>query len=282
MHSVWGSEPKQKMVRGAKCYTNIDSTSKLRDNKTKQTAKRKSQKTTRYLLSGLNYKSNKKRSAEATQQIHKDFGDVFNGIGCFESTFSLQQKPDRKPYHALLRCMAYAFQKPFQEELERLQKQDIIAPLGVDETPEWCNSFVLVSKANGKVILYLDLAYLNQGLIRPIHRAPTLNGILLKLNNAKYLPLIDASSGYYNLKLDKKSSYLITFACQLGRYRYKCLPFGAQLQVICSKGKLMKYLMTCQIYLVSLMIFQLQGMKLMAEIMTKQYYRHVDMSAKIK
>ena len=37
------------------------------------------------------------------------------------------------------------------------------------------------------------------------------------------------SSGYHNLKLDKKSSYLTTFACQFGRYRYKRLPFGALL-----------------------------------------------------
>ena len=35
------------------------------------------------------------------------------------------------------------------------------------------------------------------------------------------------SSGYHNLNLYEKSSYLTTFACQFGRYRYKRLPFGA-------------------------------------------------------
>ena len=34
-------------------------------------------------------------------------------------------------------------------------------------------------------------------------------------------------SGHHNLKLDDRSSYLTTFACQFGRYRYKRLPFGA-------------------------------------------------------
>ena len=29
------------------------------------------------------------------------------------------------------------------------------------------------------------------------------------------------------MKLDKKSSYLTTFACPFGWYQYKCLPFGA-------------------------------------------------------
>ena len=63
--------------------------------------------------------------------------------------------------------------------------------------------------------------------IRPIHRGPTLNDILPKLTGVKYMSFIDASSGYHNLKLDKKLLYLTTFACQFGRYRYKCLPFRA-------------------------------------------------------
>ena len=33
-----------------------------------------------------------------------------------------------------------------------------IASLGIDETSEWCNCFVLVPKANGKVRLCLDPA----------------------------------------------------------------------------------------------------------------------------
>ena len=43
------------------------------------------------------------------------------------------------------------------------------------------------------------------------------------------MSIIDASLGYHNLKLDKKSLYLTTFACPFGRYRYKCLPFRAAL-----------------------------------------------------
>ena len=67
------------------------------------------------------------------QQIHKDFDDVFNGIGCFKGTFLLQLMPDSKPYQAPLRSIAYTLQKPFQDKLERLQ-QDIITSLEVDET----------------------------------------------------------------------------------------------------------------------------------------------------
>ena len=104
----------------------------------------------------------------------------------------------------------------------------IITPFGIDKTTEWCNSFVLVSRANGKVRLCLDPARLNQALIRPVHRGPTLNNILPKLNNVQYMSIIDASSGYH-LKLDKQWSYLTTFSCPFGRYQYKWLLFGAAL-----------------------------------------------------
>ena len=92
---------------------------------------------------------------------------------------------------------------------------------------EWCNSFTLVPKANGKVQLCLDPVQLNQVLIRLIHRGPTLNDIQRKLHNVQYMSIFDASSGYHNLKLDKQLSYLTMFACPFHRYRYKHLSFGA-------------------------------------------------------
>ena len=107
-----------------------------------------------------------------------------------------------------------------------MQKQQIIIPLDVDDTSEWCNSFALVPKANGKLWLYLDPARINKVLIRLVHRGPTLNDILPKMAGFMYLTLIDANTGYHNLKLDKQSSYFATFSCLFGRYTYIQLPFG--------------------------------------------------------
>ena len=86
---------------------------------------------------------------------------------------------------------------------------------------------MLAPKSNGKVILCLDPAGLNQALIRLVHRGLILNDVFLKLKIVKYFSLMGVSSGYHNLKLDKRSSYLTTFAYQFGRYKYERLPFGA-------------------------------------------------------
>ena len=85
-------------------------------------------------------------------------GEVFNGIGCFKGRFSLPLKLDSKPYQAPPRHIAYALQKLFKEELQQPQELDIIMLMGVDETAEGCNTFVLVPKANSKVQLCLDPA----------------------------------------------------------------------------------------------------------------------------
>ena len=171
------------------------------------------------------------------QKVCDTFGDVFNGIGCFEGTFSFQLKPNSKQYQVPPRHVGYVLQQPFKEELKCLQKMDIITHLGVDEMVEWCNSFLLVSRADGKVRLCLDLPWLNQALIRPIQRGLTLNDILPRLNNVKYMSIIDASLKYHNLQLDTQVSYLTTFTCLFGRHRYKHLPFGAAQWLICSNTK---------------------------------------------
>ena len=126
-----------------------------------QNGQNKSNESINYFYSSANTEADTRESDAMTQKIYNTFGNVFNGIGCFKSTFSLQLKPDSKPYQAPPRHIAYALQKLFSKELEQLQEMDIIAPLGVDEMAEWCNSFVLVPTANSKVWLCLDPAQLN-------------------------------------------------------------------------------------------------------------------------
>ena len=66
---------------------------------------------------------------------------------------------------------------------------------------------------------------------RPIHRGTAINSIFPKLINECYLTLIDVtlidvSSGYHNLKCDRKSSFGTKYASQFGWYRFTRLQFG--------------------------------------------------------
>ena len=48
--------------------------------------------------------------------------------------FRLQVREGSQPYQALPRRVVYALWEPLREELEQLQKQQIIVLLAVDET----------------------------------------------------------------------------------------------------------------------------------------------------
>ena len=50
--------------------------------------------------------------------------------------------------------------------------------------------------------------------------------MLPKLNGAKFFTILDARSGYWNIKLDEESSYHTTFNTPYGRHRFLRLPFG--------------------------------------------------------
>ena len=89
----------QETDRTMKCYTNTDCISKS-DNADKPTVNSKLSNTVDYFLQGPSCGSDKKASAEITQQLQRYFEDVFNAIGCFDDTFSLQLTPECKLYQA--------------------------------------------------------------------------------------------------------------------------------------------------------------------------------------
>ena len=116
--------------------TNSDTVGIIKQEANGQNGQNHSNKLINYFYSSTNTDADKKKSSIMTQKIHDTFSNVFNSIGCFEGTLSLQLKLDSKPYQAPPRHVAYALQKLFKEELEQLQEMDIIAPLVVDETAE--------------------------------------------------------------------------------------------------------------------------------------------------
>ncbi|KAK3703408.1 hypothetical protein QZH41_003904 [Actinostola sp. cb2023] len=127
-----------------------------------------------------------------------------------------------------------ALRKPFKAELDSLCAQEILKK--VDKPTDWVNSFVCVTKPNGSIRLCLDPKDLNKATKRPHHYTPTLEDILAKLNGAKYFSIVDARSGYWNIKLDEESSYYTTFNSPFGRYRFCRLPFG----LICAQDVFQK------------------------------------------
>ena len=104
----------QEMHTVAEGCTNMDAGAINKQEANDQNKQNNSNNSINYIFSSSNIMTDNRQSSKMTQRIHDRFSHVFNGIGCFKGMFSLQLRPNSKPYQAPPRCVAYALQKPLQ------------------------------------------------------------------------------------------------------------------------------------------------------------------------
>ncbi|KAK2172687.1 hypothetical protein NP493_940g00016 [Ridgeia piscesae] len=115
--------------------------------------------------------------------------------------------------------MKYAVMK----ELKRMIEIYVIEK--VDQPIDWVNRVVYVTKPSGELRICPDPKDLNNCVRRPHHYTHILDDILPQLQGASVFSILDARSGYWNVKLDDESKLLTTFNAPYGRYCFRRLPF---------------------------------------------------------
>ena len=100
---------------------------------------------------------------------------------------------------------------------------DITEP--IEKPTDWINSLVIVEKPNGKLRICPDPRPLNNAMKLEHLHLPTAEEIFSQISGACFFSKLDASSGYWQIKVDEESSYLLAFGTPLGRYRFKKLPY---------------------------------------------------------
>ena len=111
-----------------------------------------------------------------------------------------------------------------KDELDRMETLGVAER--VHEPSDWVNSMVTVIKPNGKLRICIDPRDLNKAIKREHFPTKTVEEVVARMPNAKVFSVLDASSGFWQIKLDQESSKLCTFNTPFGRYRFKRLPFG--------------------------------------------------------
>ena len=123
--------------------------------------------------------------------------------------------PPRRPPHALAAKIA--------DKLDDMERNGHIKK--VDEPTDWVNSMVTVVK-NEKIRICIDPKDLNKAIRREHYPIPTVEEVLASMPDAKVFSVLDAKSGFLQIRLDYESSLLTTFNTPKGRYRWLRLPFG--------------------------------------------------------
>ena len=161
------------------------------------------------------------------EYILHEYADVFKGVGTLPGgPYHLKLKDSYKPVQHPPRSVPLGMQSAYKTELDRLVREGIITE--VHEHTEWINSIVPFLKEDGSLRLCLDPKDLNKAMERNQWYARTLDDILPELAQSKYFTVKDATSGFWHILLDFRSSLLTTFNTPWGKYRWLRMPFGSK------------------------------------------------------
>ncbi|XP_033121550.1 uncharacterized protein K02A2.6-like [Anneissia japonica] len=95
----------------------------------------------------------------------------------------------------------------------------------ISEPTDWVSSMVVVVKGN-KLRICSDPKDLNRAIRREHYPIPTVEEVVGSMAGTKVFSVIDARSGFLQIKLDYESSLVTTFNTPIGRYHWLRLPFG--------------------------------------------------------
>lgn len=99
----------------------------------------------------------------------------------------------------------------------------------VEQPTPWVNKMITVEKSNGQIRISLDPQDLNKAIVKQYYSIPTLSELQARIGNAKYFSVLDLKDGFWQIKLDSKSSEYYTFGTIDGTYKLLRLLFGLSL-----------------------------------------------------
>ena len=146
------------------------------------------------------------------EYILHEYADVFRGIGTLPGgPYHTKLKDSYKPVQHPPRSVPLGMQCAYKAELDRLVTEGIITE--VHDHTAWINSVVPVVKEDSSLRLCLDPKDLNKAIKRNQWYARTLDDILPELVQSKYFTIKDATSGFWHVPLDLRSSLLTHSTC---------------------------------------------------------------------
>ena len=155
-----------------------------------------------------------------------NYEDVFGELGVLDGEHHICLDPSVKPVVDPPRKIPYLLKEKVKIELNRMLNLGIISK--VEEPTEWVSSIVVVEKPNGNIRICIDPKNLNEAIQREHFPMQTADDIMAEMAGAQYFSKLDASAGYWQVKLDDSSSKLLTFQTPFGRYKFNRLPFGVK------------------------------------------------------
>ena len=162
--------------------------------------------------------------------IRKEFPNIFDGqVRTMRGEeFHILLTNDAKPFCINTpRSIPFIYHDRLKEELELLQRQNIIAP--ITEATQWCAPIVVTPKKHSDNIrMCVDLLHINCYVQRERYQSPTPAEAIADIaaTKAKYFTVLDAMKGYHQCPIDADSQLLTMFITPFRRFKYLHAPYG--------------------------------------------------------
>lgn len=115
-----------------------------------------------------------------------------------------------------------AERREIEKEISKMLKAQIIRP----SNSPWSSPVIMVPKKNGTKRMCIDFRKLNKVTQQVQWPLPRIQDILDRMNKSKWFSALDLKSGYWQVKMHKKSIELTAFSTPDGHYEFLRLPFG--------------------------------------------------------
>ena len=136
-----------------------------------------------------------------------EYADVFQGLGRFKNSYSIQIDDSIRPVVHPPRRVPVPMRNKVHEKLEQLVNEGVIT--SVTDATDCVSSMVVVQKPNGLIRLCLDPKDLNVAIRREYYPMPTIEEVSTRLKKTRFF-----------------TSMLTCFNTPFGRYLWMRMPFG--------------------------------------------------------
>lgn len=148
----------------------------------------------------------------------------YGGLGCLKGAeHTIRLKPGSTPVRSRPYRLTWEEDEYLKKELKAMLDLGIIRPSkGV-----WTSPIFFIKKKGGKELrLVYDLRALNARTIPEEFPIPNIHELLEGFQGCRYFTLLDASSGFTQIKMAEDSIEYTGFVCKYGTWELTRMPFG--------------------------------------------------------
>ena len=164
---------------------------------------------------------------EAIKDVLERNEEVFSrheaDIGCCNFVeHEIELEENAIPHREGARRMTPHKSDACRKEIETLLEYDMIEP---SKSP-WACGVVMAKKKGDQLRFCCDFRYLNYVTVKDAYPIPRIDESLSKLGDAKFFTTLDLGSAFWQVPLRKQDRDKTGFACELGLFQWKRMPFG--------------------------------------------------------